>query len=369
MVGRARFRGAGGQNSWVGGLLVASSSLIASRIVALCEEEDAAAADEDDDDPYANLPEEDEETSCTLCKTFRQGPCGPPWRKLERCFKDHADNGDKGGGATRCTRYFTAHHECVSNYTNLYHLISLDQKQELIANTEKAVNDNERVCWPKAVSDDFFDWSQWRSYCKDVGMTSSSYLLHTKAPPRPPAPPAPVPSNEVMNDATSPPLVLPPLWKRGPENTEPLLIATEVKVPTTEQNGMLLKFAYVVDQDGFALGVTFHDYHRKQSEQQQERAAAVAAEQKANNVTENTGEETDAAAADVDNVARTEEDDDPPVTLRSDVTLEFYILPGDTRTVQLYALYTEDPSQVDESKKIMDAFLYKTVEYQLADQC
>jgi hypothetical protein len=342
-----------------GGLLfvASSSSLVASHRVALCEEEEAAAqsseAEGEDDDPYANLPDEDEETSCVLCNTFRQGPCRPPWRQLERCFKD----GDADpSGAARCTKYFMAHQECISGYTNLYQLINLDQKQELIANTEKAVAEHERVCWPKAVAENFIDWSQWRSFCKDMGKTFQE-SLQTKPPSGDPQAPPPVTaSNNEPDTTTKPPLLL-PLWKRGPENTEPLLIATEAKVPT-EQNGMLLKLAYVVDQDGFALGVVFHDYYRHVLDQQEKAAAKDA--KTATDSENNSG-------TNVDSVEKT--DNDEPVTLQKDITLEFYILPSDSRTVQLCALYTEDPTKVPESKKMMDVFLYKTGEYQLKDQC
>ena len=40
-------------------------------------------------DPYENLPEEDEPTHCSICLTYRQGPCRPYWRKVEACTKDN----------------------------------------------------------------------------------------------------------------------------------------------------------------------------------------------------------------------------------------------------------------------------------------
>ena len=91
-----------------------------------------SAEDEDDkeeEDPYENLPEEDEPTDCSMCNTFRQGPCRPYWRKLERCFKDHEG---QENGASHCMRYFMPHQQCLMNYTNLYNLVRLTSLQEYI---------------------------------------------------------------------------------------------------------------------------------------------------------------------------------------------------------------------------------------------
>lgn len=297
----------------------------------LCEEPLVQTKVMDEEDPYANLPEEDEETDCTICKTFRQGPCRLSWRKLERCFKD---NEGSEAAASACTQYFMGHQECLSGFTNLYQLISLELKQELIDETEKAVLEKERLCWSREASDSFIDWSQWRSFCKDMGKSFRESLAEAvKAP---------------IVESNSAPV---PLWKKVLPNEEPLLVATVAKIPT-QQDGMLLKFAYAVDQNGLALGVAYHEYYGKILEQHK-----VAADSSASSKADATSE-TETAA----------DFEDLP-TLEKDVTLEFYILPEDTRLVQLCAFYTEDPAKSDESKKLLDVQLYKTQKYQLRKQC
>ena len=56
-------------------------------------DDDNESDDDDNDtpatDPYDNLPEEDAPTHCSICKTYRQGPCRPYWRKVELCTKDN----------------------------------------------------------------------------------------------------------------------------------------------------------------------------------------------------------------------------------------------------------------------------------------
>lgn len=320
-------------------LLIAAGGILASTIainsMAYCEEpvEEMKPKDGEanEEDPYANLPEEDEETDCTICKTFRQGPCRPSWRKLERCFKD---NEGSEAAASACTQYFMSHQECLSGFTNLYQLISLELKQELIDDTEKAVVDTERLCWSRSASDGFIDWSRWRSFCKDMGKPFVHSLAVAGA------------------QANGPGAARAPLWKRVPENTEPLLVATEAKLPT-EQDGMLLKFAYALDQNGLTLGVAYHDYYGKIIEEHKAAADAAAKQQ-----TEEKDDSSESSSV----------SGDTP-TLEPEISLEFYILPKDTKSVQLCAFYTEDPTKSDDSKKLLDVRLLKTTTYQLKDQC
>jgi hypothetical protein len=262
---------------------------------------------EDEEDPYENLPEEDEETSCTMCRTFRQGPCRPTWRKLEHCFKDHDD---EENGAVKCMRYFSPHQECLMSYTNLYQLISMDMKQELLGDAEMSVRDDERRSWNPQV-----DWSVWQQFVQEQGL----YFNQT----------IPYESKET------------PLWKRFPENTEPVLIPVVVHMPKRDAESKLyLKLAYAVDQDGMALGLSYNREYGKLVE--------------ISNQTEKdkVPEEADAATAE-------KEAKETAAFLDESVPfeLEFNILPGNTKQVCIKALYAEDPTTVGSEKEILDAIL------------
>lgn len=131
-----------------------------------CEEIDSShkldqEGDAEADDPYQNLPEEDEETSCSICQRFRKGPCRPYWRKLERCFKD---NEGKENASQSCMRYFKPHQKCLSDYINLYYLISLETDQQLANDVELSMAEDERRTWDPAV-----DWTTLRKFTAEAG--------------------------------------------------------------------------------------------------------------------------------------------------------------------------------------------------------
>lgn len=260
--------------------------------------------DDEDEDPYENLPEEDEETHCSMCKTFRQGPCRPQWRKLERCFKDHENEED--GASTHCMKYFTPHQKCLTAYTNLYQLISLNMKQELVRDAELSVTQEERRSWTPTV-----DWTMWKKFVADVGTDYRETLP------------------EMPRDT--------PLWKRFPENTEPVIIPPTASVPK-EKDGMILKLCYAVDQDGIVLGFSYNEGYGKLLDR---------AKQMTN---ENKGPTEEEAPP--TNEADLEEESGV------DMELEFYVVPGETSHVTISAMYAEDPTRASPEKEILDALLY-----------
>eukprot|EP00978_Attheya_sp_CCMP212_P006118 scaffold13787_cov59-Attheya_sp.AAC.7 len=113
------------------------------------ETEDADESGDDDtnannnnDDPYADLPDQDEPTTCTICKINRQGPCRSVWRKFEHCMKDHggkkkkeAENADSHDEQKQpslgeaCDRYMLPWLNCVQQHRNLYTLFTNNMYQ------------------------------------------------------------------------------------------------------------------------------------------------------------------------------------------------------------------------------------------------
>lgn len=271
----------------------------------------------EEEDPYENLPEEDEETDCSMCNTFRKGPCRPQWRKLERCFKNH--EGEENG-AVKCMRYFKPHQMCLMDYTNLYQLVSLDVKQELVRDAELSVSEHERRQWDPVV-----DWSTWIRFVGDAGLSFCETIR--------------------SKDEDGKPLAL---WKRLPENKEPVLLTLPVPLPKVdEESGMILKIAYALDQDGMVLSLTYNKEYGELIEQSQKKNEEGSKE-------EETSEKPSDEAEEKGEVSDTFE-------------FDFFVLPGDTKEVRICALYAENPVTASPDKDILDALLFKSKAHVLKD--
>lgn len=187
------------------------------------------------------------------------------------------------------------------DYTNLYQLVSLDIKQELVRDSELSVTAEERKKWTVNV-----DWTPWRNFVKDASEDYLQLKLDSEY------------------DAKT------PLWKRLPDETEPVLVATTVSVPrTAPDSDMILKIVYAVDQDGMALGFAFHSHYGSLLDKAR-------------------GREPDEGEA-------------PPeeVDMTTDYELEFYILPGSTKSIRVKAMYAEDPTKAPSDKEILDCNLFE----------
>lgn len=197
----------------------------------------------EEDDPYANLPTEDERTSCTICLVNRQGPCRDPWRKFEKCLKDHPMKNDKEGDSDNeksedktvdtehpsvfCDRYMLPWLTCIQSYRNLYLLYFnyLNQKQ-LIEPMEESIREDEVFEW-KHVDADWTPYVDWVK-SKEYTLWDLYYTLKHTAPPITPRPTF--------------------------EGEDPEMVEIEVKVKL-EDNGMPLQIAYAKDQGGLLLGM------------------------------------------------------------------------------------------------------------------
>jgi hypothetical protein len=278
--------------------------------------------EEEEEDPYANLPEEDEETGCSMCNTFRKGPCRPFWRKLERCFKDHED---EDNGAVKCMRYFKPHSDCLMDHTNLYHLISLDFKQEFVEDVQLSMSPEERKTWKPKV-----DWSNWIMFVNEAGLDFQQTI-------------------PIEDQKT-------PLWQQVPEDKEPVLITVKAVIPKQQQDesGLMLKAAYAVDQNGRVLGFTFSKEYGEKLQEAREAAAPK----------ETTASDEKEAPAGNEKESEEEKGEvsDPFVT-----PFEFFVLPGSTKEVRVCALYAEDPVLAPATKDILDACLMESATISLAD--
>jgi hypothetical protein len=233
--------------------------------------------DNDDDDakedPYDNLPDEDEPTHCSICNVYRQGPCRPYWRKVERCTKDHElpkkkesddhDDDDSSNSAQQqpvCFKYMMPWIECASGYRGLYALIEMDTNYALgIADLEEETNTSHQVlCWnPK--SPDYpvkVDWSEWQIYIQkqlDEGNNEDGYHGWT-GPTAAIVADEPLSSSSVNPKGTS-------LWKTLPvtkPSDDPVLIPIEATIPRMEHDGIgVLECAYALDQQGNVLGFVY----------------------------------------------------------------------------------------------------------------
>jgi len=247
-------------------------------------------------DPYDNLPEEDEDTHCSICLTYRQGPCRPYWRKVEACTKDgekelkkkeeegdvgEDDNNNKDDNdssspmseSTRCFKYMMPWIDCASNYRNLYTLIEMDNNYtEGIQELEVT---SRHFCWVPG-KEPKIDWSNWQqSDTEEVEQVDSKLInkadSDASADPDSGAdshadPDADAHANSGADsradsdaDATTDLITNVALWKTlDPTLGDPKLITIEAIVPATINSGLgILECAYAVDQDNNVIGFAY----------------------------------------------------------------------------------------------------------------
>ena len=258
--------------------------------VAKCEEEEQPQElqndndDDDDDDfveedPYDNLPPEDEPTHCSICLTYRQGPCRPYWRKVERCTKDHEfkkeeqevedaqqgvvtsgnkedakgtqDEEEEDQQEPPCLKYMLPWIDCASSYRNLYSLIELDTNYTAgIIDLEKEAA--MELCWAPS-AEPAIDWTPWQSYVAE----NPSWKLPKRA----------VTKKNHGKESTNI-----SLWKTLDVNTDPELVDVLAMVPTKQGEG-IIECAYALDQEGNVLGFSYGTKPSEAAKQAEEDAS------------------------------------------------------------------------------------------------
>jgi hypothetical protein len=204
---------------------------------AACEDDDSK--EENEEDPYDNLPEKDEPTHCSICLTYRQGPCRPYWRKVEACTKDNelpekSDKNDDDDDAERpdppCLKYMMPWIDCASGYRNLYALIELDTNYTEGIQDLEATSQN--FCWaphhePKV------DWQPWQDY---VELLNPQWKLPRST------------AKKAKSEGH--------VWKSLDHSEDPELVQVEATVATTMGPG-ILECAYALDQDDNVIGFVY----------------------------------------------------------------------------------------------------------------
>jgi hypothetical protein len=247
-----------------------AAATTATTLVTFCEDNDND--DNDDDtptpDPYDNLPEEDAPTHCSICKTYRQGPCRPYWRKVELCTKDNElkkdDDGDKPTPPENddtnaaeadetadaqeeeelkdppCLKYILPWIECASGYRNLYNMIELDTNytmgiEELEEEAEKS------LCWTRE-TEPVVEWANWQTHVEEHAWKQQPKKKKTEAMTKQPASQRPA------------------LWKiLDTSSGDPEIITVTAVIPLFEVDNQegILECAYAQDQEGNVIGFSY----------------------------------------------------------------------------------------------------------------
>jgi len=225
--------------------------------------------DEPEIDPYDNLPEKDEPTHCSICLTYRQGPCRPYWRKVEACTKDgekdrkkedeEKDDNSKDGSddsqspmseSTRCFKYMMPWIDCASKYRNLYTLIEMDTNYtEGILELEAT---SRHLCWVPG-KEPKIDWSNWEQ------SGTEEEEEEEKVDPKITKKPDDDADADNDDNASTDLISNVALWKTlDTALGDPKLITVEATVPATINSGLgILECAYAVDQDNNVIGFAY----------------------------------------------------------------------------------------------------------------
>lgn len=257
---------------------------------------DQSAQDEEpqEEDPYDNLPPQDEPTHCSICMTYRQGPCRPLWRKVEACTKDNElptkeereeqensgenENDDNYDESSRpdppCLKYMMPWIECASGYRNLYALIELDTNYtEGIEDLEATAS--QHLCWmpgAPAAEAPTVDWSAWQDYVTVLNPDWALPSQKTTTTPNPKYIDVKQPwigdilasSRKKETNTSKTNHKKTPLWKTLDQSSDPEVVSIEAKVPTVREESPassgkmgVMECAYAVDQDGHVLGFAY----------------------------------------------------------------------------------------------------------------
>ena len=136
------------------------------------DEDESSSNTEPEYPMYDNVPDEDVETDCFLCRTHRQGPCRPQWRNFEYCAKDHPEE----EGAERCSIYVQSFQDCWMKHLNLYLLIAMTLNQERVEELEQ------KFTTPAQRSQDLethFQWQEWLALLEQDGFLDSCQQVRT----------------------------------------------------------------------------------------------------------------------------------------------------------------------------------------------
>ena len=226
------------RNSPSQSLIASAACFLVATSLTLCEEKSTTTSDSltaqssasaEPVEKYENVPEEDEETDCFLCRTHRQGPCRDVWRNFEYCIKDHRDTGD----TSQCDRFVKPFEKCWMEHIQLYLLIALDANKRDLDRIHGALRYQRPIIFEPAM-----DWMPWMDFCE-----SENFGIAVK---------------DAYEWSSIDKSV--PYWKRFEFlKLEPTIVNIASILPVVNDDGLKLKTAYAVDQDGIILGYAEYD--------------------------------------------------------------------------------------------------------------
>jgi len=237
-------------------------------------------------DPYDNLPEKDEPTHCSICLTYRQGPCRPYWKKVEACTKDNEakekkkddddvnddvgknkdNDDDPSSPSTRCFKYMMPWIDCASKYRNLYTLIEMDTNYT--EGIEELEATSRHFCWMPG-KEPKIDWNKWQQFVNDSDSENSKEKEEEeqKAAAKPSAKKDTKSTDDTNADATACATddaadTAVAMWKTlDPALGDPVLITIGATVPATIADTRagpgVMECAYAVDQDNNVIGFAY----------------------------------------------------------------------------------------------------------------
>jgi hypothetical protein len=244
-------------------MLVAATTT--TTLVTFCEEDNDDDNDTPTPDPYENLPEEDQPTHCSICKTYRQGPCRPYWRKVELCTKDNELKKDNGDDKPEnddtntaeadetadeqeqqeeelkdppCLKYILPWIECASGYRNLYNMIELDTNYTMgIEELEEEAAKS--LCWTRD-TEPVVEWTEWQTHVQENNWKQQ-------------------PKKKTTKGTKKPVSQRPALWKILDTSSDPEIITVTAVVPLFEVDNQegVLECAYAQDQEGNVIGFSY----------------------------------------------------------------------------------------------------------------
>lgn len=183
---------------------------------------------------YDNLPDEDVETDCFLCRTHRQGPCRRQWRNFEYCAKDHPDN-----GGTACSPYVQPFQDCWMKHLNLYLLIAMTLNGERIHEIQRQHAADKANSQRRKGLQHVIKWDEWNALFEQEGFLDS------------------VAQVRAVFDQFEKTM---PLWQvYDTLKEDPFVVNVECRVPTRRKDGRILKVCYALDQDDRAVGLADYD--------------------------------------------------------------------------------------------------------------
>ncbi|CAB9505545.1 expressed unknown protein [Seminavis robusta] len=347
--------------------------MVGSTTRAACQEEETAPSKEEEalldpdnleigpDDPYYSIPDDDEPTDCSMCLTFRQGPCRLDWKRFELCVKDKSppkkddtattENSSSSEeeeppkeDPTACMKYAMPFYQCSSKHVNSYLILGNDQTQKTVTEPllKTYVEDapHRRLCFApdnnnNAVTLDFTQWETFVTTLVNLGGSVPTRFELKKTGFKSPADALRATWEKKSDDNDNPQYLM------MNEEGEPFLITVTAQVPMEQALA------------GKTAGKKKKKTKKKKTKQKTAPLMMTFALDQHGNL---IGDARNSSGDDDNNKNKKEEETPPPTHL----PLQIQVVPGVTQEITIYALYVPKDGDFLE-----DGTLYESKPYQL----